>query len=259
MKKFKKIRNYCIKNRWIIFPEAAVLILLIIVLAVLAAGMDSKEVIRGDEYLMQLESKDMDAIEKQVKEVRKAALEEAVEAGEISVWARFTDYVIFGDSRTVGFYYHEFLERQRVIAEGGLTIADIADYEDQMAALNPAYLFLCTGLNDVSIGYWKTPEEYVEAYEEVVEELQSKLPDTQICINSIFPAQDPAFEKSSKWREIPDYNTAVKAWCEEKGYTYIDNTDVYESHNDLYDEDGIHFKKEFYEYWALNMLEEVDL
>ena len=113
-----------------------------------------------------------------------------------------------------------------MLADGGLTIADIPDYEDQMVALNPSYLFLCTGLNDVSIGYWKTPEEYVKAYEETMQELMKKLPDTEIYINSIFPAQDPAFEQSEKWRNIPDYNEAVKAWCEEKGYHYIDK-DVY--------------------------------
>ena len=89
--------------------------------------------------------------------------------------------------------------------------------------------------------------------------LKKELPDTQIIINSIFPAQDPAFERASAWKKIPEYNEAVKAWCEEKQYAYVDNTDVYEAYKDLYDVDGIHFKKDFYQYWAVNMLGEVDL
>ena len=174
------------------------------------------------------------------------------------MWAQFSDYVVFGDSRSVGFTFYEFLDNQRVMAEAGLTIADIPKYQEQMKTLNPSYLFLCTGINDVSIGLWPTKEEYVEAYEETMQTLMKELPDTHIYINSIFPAKDPAFNKSALWLNIPDYNEAVKAWCEEKGYSYIDNTQVFDEHNDLYDTDGIHFQKDFYEYWAINMLTEVD-
>ncbi len=255
----EQIAVFVRKHRWVI-PAAAVLALVLVILLVKSLWDPQRaEVREGTKYLKELESKDLASVEASVKEVKKQAQAEAIEAGELSVWAQFSDYVIFGDSRTVGFYFHEFLDKQRVLADGGLTIADIPDYEDQMVALNPSYLFLCTGLNDVSIGYWKTPEEYVKAYEETMQELMKKLPDTEIYINSIFPAQDPAFEQSEKWRNIPDYNEAVKAWCEEKGYHYIDNTKVYEEHKDLYDPDGIHFKKEFYQYWAVNMLAEVDL
>ena len=74
------------------------------------------------------------------------------------------------------------------MAEAGLTIADIPKYQDQMKTLNPSYLFLCTGINDVSIGLWPTKEEYVEAYEETMQTLMKELPDTHIYINSIFPA-----------------------------------------------------------------------
>lgn len=247
-------------NMKILIPVIAVVAIVLIVSIVRAVmPQEDTNVNKGIAYLKELEEKDMAAIESEVKQIKKDALKEALENGTLSVWAQFSDYAIFGDSRTVGFSYHGFLEEQRVLADGGLTIADIPTYMDQMITLNPSYLFLCTGLNDVSIGYWNTPEEYVAAYEEQIQALQEALPNTEIYINSIFPAQDPAFEKSSKWRNIPDYNVAVKAWCEEKGYHYIDNTQVYEEHSDLYDPDGIHFKKEFYEFWATNMLTEVEL
>lgn len=219
---------------------------------------EHKEVQAGTKYLEKLESKDITTVEEQVKEVQKQARMEAIQAGELPLWAQFSDSLIFGDSRSVGLYVYEFLDTQRVIAEAGYTLKDIAAYEDQIVSLNPSNIFLCTGINDVSIGYWPTPEDYVAGYQEVRDRLQSLLPNTTIYINSIFPAQDPAFEKSSKWREIPDYNAAVKAWCEENGYPYIDNTQVYEEHNDLYEIDGIHFQRDFYEYWAVNMLAEVD-
>ncbi|MCF2568122.1 hypothetical protein I6E09_02830 [Mediterraneibacter glycyrrhizinilyticus] len=254
-----RVFSFLNKYKWIIAAVCAVLLLAgITILAKELWNPGREEVKAGVQYLKELESKDINSVEADVKAVKKQSQIDAIEAGELSLWAQFSDYVIFGDSRTVGFSYHEFLDSQRVIADGGYTIADIATYEDRIVALNPSYLFLCTGLNDVSIGYWNTPEEYVTAYEEVVQELMSKLPDTDIYINSIFPAQDPAFERSSKWLEIPDYNAALKEWCEEKGYHYIDNTQVYEEHRDLYESDGIHFRKDFYQYWAMNILAEVD-
>lgn len=252
----KKLRN---RNMRLVILSAAVILLGVSIVVVKNfLPQEDMRVKEGVDYLKTLEAKDMQAVEKEVKQVKKEALAEAMANGTVPVWAQFSDYVIFGDSRTVGFSYHEFLEKERILADGGLTIADIPDYMDKMKTLNPSYLFLCTGLNDVSIGYWETPEAYVDAYEEQIQALKKALPDTEIYINSIFPAQDPAFNKSSAWRNIPDYNVVIKAWCEEKGYHYIDNTEVFEEHKDLYDIDGIHFRKEFYEFWAMNILTEVE-
>ena len=247
------------RKKWIPVIAGAVVAILIIMVVRIVWNPAAKETKKGIEYLKELETKDIDTVEKKVKLVKKEAQAEAVANGELSVWAQFSDYVIFGDSRTVGFSYYEFLDKQRVLAEAGLTIANIPDYMNQIKTLNPSHIFLCTGLNDVSIGLWKTPEEYVTDYEQKVQEIKKNLPDAHIYINSIFPAQEPAFQKSAKWKDIPQYAQAVKKWCEEKGYNYIDNTDVFEDHKDLYDADGIHFQKAFYEYWAINMLAEVEL
>lgn len=248
-----------INRKKLLIIAGAVLAALAVVLIIALWTPDTGEKKKGVEYLKQLEAKNIETVEEDVKKVRKEAQAKAMESGELSVWAQFSDYVIFGDSRTVGLTYYEFLDNQRVLAEAGYTIADIPKYLEQMKTLNPSYLFLCTGLNDVSIGLWPTAEEYVTAYDETVNTLKKELPDTNIYINSIFPAQDPAFAKSELWRNIPDYNMALKAWCEEKGLTFIDNTEVYEAHKDLYDIDGIHFQKAFYEFWAINMLTEVDM
>lgn len=220
---------------------------------------ESSAVSEGTAYLKQLESRDIDQISANVVNVRKQARAEAIASGELPLWAQFEGSVFFGDSRTVGLYHYGFIDQANVLADGGWTIADLQKKEDEIAAKSPENLFLCTGLNDVSIGYWNTAEEYASAYNEVVAELMQKLPNTHIYINSIFPAQDPAFEESEKWRNIPEYTEALKNMCAEKGYTYIDNTEVFEQHKDLYDPDGIHFQKEFYEYWGQNMANALDL
>lgn len=256
----KNLNSGAAFRKKLLFLAAILLLIMILVLAV--RGLVSKDSkVSPDEgiaYLHSLEAKDVSAIEQEIKQMKKEAqaeaLAQALEDGSISIWSQFNDYAIYGDSRTVGFYTYDLLDESRVLAAAGLTIAGIPDYIDQMVMLNPSCLFLCTGLNDVSIGLWPTPEDYVAAYEETMQTLTKALPNTEIFVNSIFPAQDPAFEKSSKWYEIPDYNDALKTWCAEKGYHYIDNTAVFEAHKDLYDIDGIHFQKAFYQYWATNML-----
>lgn len=213
----------------------------------------------GRQYLAQLEAMDVDSTVDKINQIKKKERREALESGEVSVWSQFYDYVILGDSRAVGFSYYEFLEDSRVLAEAGNTINVVPDRVSQVAALNPSSIFLCYGINDVSIGFYPTPDDYAQEMDKTVQLLQENFPNADIYINSIYPAKDPAFEQSEKWREIPDYNVAVKAMSEEKGYHYIDNTSVYEEHNDLYDIDGIHFQREFYDYWGANMLAEMDV
>ena len=163
-------------------------------------------------------------------------------------------YVILGDSRAVGFYYFDFLEKSRVLADGGNTIRDVAAHMDDIRALQPDYVYLCYGLNDISIGYWDTKEEYVAELLQVVADLKEALPGVTVVVSSILPAQDPAFEKSSKWRNIPEWSEAVGAACAENGIPFADNTEICQTYADLWQPDGIHVRPEFYPYWAANLI-----
>ena len=52
---------------------------------------------------------------------------------------------------------------------------------------------------------------------------------------------------------IADYNEKLEAMCEKKQIGYIDNSDIIE--DEYYEEDGIHFKANFYPIWAEKMAE----
>ena len=142
-----------------------------------------------------------------------------------------------------------------MIASAGATIREITNNMDAVVAMNPQYVFLCYGLNDVSIGFWPTPEDYVEEFTEILKELESRLPDVKIIVSSILPAQEPAFQSAAKWHEIPDYSAACGEMCEENGWFFADNDDLVEEHRDLYDIDGIHFQQAFYPLRAVNLID----
>lgn len=182
------------------------------------------------------------------------ALIDSIRNEEVDIWSMFHDYVILGDSRAVGFWYFDFLPKENCLTGGGDTIRNVEMNMDGILSRNPKYIFMCYGLNDVSIGYWKTKEEYVEEIMIVIADLQERLPETTVVVSSILPARDPAFELSSKWYNIPDYSAAVEAACKEAGVIFVNNDAISEKYASWWQPDGIHIRPEFYPYWAQNLI-----
>lgn len=258
----KKLR---IKDLRLPLILAAVVVLAVVILTVTVSGHRSKAdlaaVEPGIAFLEAQEAKDpaqVDEIlrvrrEEQLKREHDQLLEE-LSSGERDVWSMFEDYVLLGDSRAVGFYYYDFLPHSRVLAEGGDTIRKVADHLEDIRALNPSYVYLCYGINDVSIGFWDTPEEYATEMVEVVRSINEVVPKAKVVVSSIFPATDPAFELSEKWREIPAYSAAVHEACDENGIIFVDNDEIAAQHMDWFQPDGIHLMTYFYPLWAANLI-----
>ena len=245
----------------------AVAIVIVIVLFVVfgrdkdVSSVTNAEIKTGREYLASLEAGKVSDVENILKEQRNEELRaqsqekiDALDDENTDIWSLFEDYVLLGDSRAVGFWYYGFLPKERAISEAGATIRFLKEHEPDIYALNPSSIFCCFGLNDVSIGLWPTPEDYKAEYTETLKEIQKQLPDATIYVSSILPAKDPAFNKSEKWRNIPQYSEACKEMCEENGFVYIDNSEICEKYTDLWDIDGIHVQKPFYNYWGKNMI-----
>lgn len=259
------------RKRLIYIIAAIVVVLILAIVLAVRLGSDNTpqsaalDTTRGVEYIKALEAKAPENVEHTLKQQREAKIQamreqrlQELESGEISVWTLFEDYVILGDSRAVGFYYFEFLPEERVLAEAGSTIQNLQEHIPDIEKLNPSNIFLCYGLNDVSIGIWPTPADYVADYRQTVQEILAKLPDATVYISSILPARDPAFDTASEWREIPTYSAAVKEMCNgiDRCY-YVDNDSIAEKYADLWEVDGIHVQKAFYDHWAANLIAEV--
>ncbi|MCQ2418488.1 MAG: GDSL-type esterase/lipase family protein [Clostridia bacterium] len=216
---------------------------------------------KGIRFLESQEAQDPGEVAEVLAEIRQkeldAAREQKIESllsGEVNVWSQFRDFVILGDSRAVGYWVFDFLDKSRVLADGGETIANVPDRLEGIKALNPSYIFLCYGLNDVSIGYWDTKEEYVEAFAETIALLQKEVPNAKLIVSSILPARDPAFDLDSSWRQIPEYSALVGQWCAEHSIAFADNDAISETYSYYWQNDGIHVMPEFYPYWAANLI-----
>ena len=202
-------------------------------------------------------------IEEQLQKKQEEARQQEAEAQErvqqllsdsANVWSLFEDYAILGDSRAVGFWYYGYLPESRVLSASGASILTIPDWTPQLVALNPSYVFLCFGLNDLSYNFWPTPEEYAARYESTLQTLQAAVPNARIFVVSILPVQEDAIDDKPLWRSIPEYNEALKKMCEETGFPFVDNDNLSETHPDLWADDDIHFDRAFYPYWATNLI-----
>ena len=216
----------------------------------------------GLSYLRELSSRDLASIDETLAAQKKAhenaerdqRMRELTD-GSVDIWSYFTDYVMFGDSRAVGFSYYGFLSESRVIADSGWTIRDLEANIGDIVAMNPSSVYLSFGLNDVGLGFWSTPEEYAEEFRTVLASIQEKLPNASIYVNSILPTTDAAAsEHDDAWKSIPEYNVALADVCRTSGCVFIDNDQLVAEHTDMYDLDGIHMIKDFYPLWAANMM-----
>ena len=254
-----------INHRSMIIISALMVIVILIMIGV-SRSSSYKPVLpsaveQGNTYLEMLEAEDVGEVEeiltKRRQEKKEAEREERMNQlmnGTIDVWSLFTDYALMGDSRAVGFSLYDFLAEERVLAGAGWTIRDIETNLEDLVSINPSSIFLCFGLNDTSIGFWNTPQEYAQEYLRILQLVQSRLPAATIYVNSILPARDPAFAQSEKWYEIPDYSYAVGQMCEQNGFVFVNNDKIASDFSDLYDVDGIHLQIHFYPYWAANMM-----
>ena len=245
-----------------IISVAAVLMAAILICIFLPAKpVKSADDTDGIRYIKSQESADVEEVDRIRLAQREAVIQAQrqeigaeIEAGTKSIFSYFTDYAIMGDSRAVGFYYYGFLAKERVIADGGWTIRDIEEHLAELKNLHPGMVFLCFGLNDVSIGYWDSPEAYALEYKEILERLHEELPTTTFYVSSILPARDPAFDRSAAWRDIPVWSDTVKVMCREEGIPFVECSEIAAKYDYLWDVDGIHVTDEFYPHWARQMI-----
>ena len=217
---------------------------------------------KGISFLNSVDSDEaLASTEKVIKEQRQDAitqlLSKAAEEGSeesFDPWGYFSDSVIMGDSRAVGFYLFEYLPENRTIAAAGNTIETITDAFKDLEAINPSYVFLCYGLNDITSGRWETPEDWIKDYDSQLKKLKKKFPDTTVVINSILPTTKKALSTSERVKLIPDYAQALRDYCEKNDVLFVDCDQLAANHEDMVDVDGIHYKKEFYPYWAAEMI-----
>lgn len=221
-------------------------------------SVDQQRLSEGVDYLLSMESKDVSEVESEVKMSHGAAAKIDMEAEDFNVWSCFGDIVLMGDSRTKEFSHSELIEERRVLAEDGTSILSIADRLGELKELNPSYVIVQFGINDMEdVEVWANAEEYATDLIAKIGHIQEAVPNAVIFMQAIFPCVEPELSRLECRQEIPYWNEVIQEHCEEAGIPFIDLNYLTEEYPDYYEPDGMHFKYAFYEHWAKGIIAEV--
>lgn len=244
------------------------------------SGGDGVDIAQGVAYLEALEQQDPDAVDQILRQRRLEQLEREreellrqVKAGEQDPFPLFQDAVILGDSRAVGFFYYGFVDESRDLTGSGETILDIPKKLDTLQAMNPRYVYLTYGLNDIKIGHWGSLQAHISEYLDRVQEIRERLPEAVIVISSVLPYHDPSARTDAtgettptsgssslteadrkRLAQIPEWNRLMADAAREHGVIFVDNSAICTEYEDLWEKDGIHVFKSFYPHWGKNLI-----
>lgn len=173
------------------------------------------------------------------------------------VKAMFKNSVFMGDSITEGFAVNEILPEDSVMAGAGATARWIYEtYIDALAKKKPDKVFIMLGSDDMLMPKGDPKELFRNDLTKLVNKIKEELPGTKIYLQSITPVTQEALKQEPRYGRIDEYNELLKELAGELSVNYTDIGTIANQNPNLFAEDGIHFKKEFYTLW-LNKLSEV--
>lgn len=161
----------------------------------------------------------------------------------------FKDSVILGDSISESLSFYEILSKNNVVAKKGLTVYKAEKQISDVVNKNPKKLFIFLGNNDL---FEETliEEKFVTQYSSLIDKVKRNVPNAKIYILSILPVNNKA-EKENPFlnrERILSFNKAIKSMTQKYNLNYINIFPVINGRENLYEQDGIHFKYDFYKY-----------
>ncbi|MGE7128981.1 GDSL-type esterase/lipase family protein [Lysinibacillus xylanilyticus] len=166
----------------------------------------------------------------------------------------FKNSLFFGDSITEGINYQDLIDDTNVIAEAGkVTVMAIEDDVDKVVERKPEHIFMSFGINDLLMPMdlegnpIDNPVRYsIDNYSKLMQKVKENLPNVNIHILSVTPVTDKALQEFPQYKHIDEYNEQLKELAKAEKAEYIDLSPIFDKDLDLHDEDGVHFKANYY-------------
>ena len=215
----------------------------------------SKQAVSEGIFMLEtMENADADVVKAEIDEFQNElfAPPASEDFSNLTYGQRFASSVIIGDSIAEGLIDYGILSSSNVIAQKGMVVSKAQTEVSNAISRNPQNIFISLGMNDLEY-YRGNTDKFIGFYKERIEEIKSNSPITKIFVNNIMPVQEKAIEKNEYLLHIDDYNEGLKAMCDEIGAVFIDNSGLIEGMEDIYQNDGIHLKYDFYPLWLDNM------
>lgn len=230
---------------------------------------------RPDQYeknqkkLEQLETADISETEKQWEKLEganeKTEIDTSkrneygvVELDSATLKKAFGGVVVVGDSFSEALDVYGLLDEGSVIYKRGASVNEIDDLIEKVITMKPSTVIMEFGCNDLQM-YNEDIDGFIEQYQSEISKIKKALPDTMICVNSILPMTEEKVKEKAGREKRPQFNEAIKEMCDKEEYLYIDSSFIVEANPDLFEQDGIHMKKDYYEQWLSYIVEKAGL
>lgn len=215
---------------------------------------------KGVAYLEKQEQLKVEDIQSTLQKKKQAERKQAIENGELDVFSLIDDYVFYGDSRVMGYNVYGFLDPNRVFAASGNTLASIPDWDGQLQSLNPSYVFISYGVNDMGHNLDGIEGGYDGLAKTQMNHILDLVPNAKIYLCSIIPCSPEALSKNAEWGNVSTYNAKLEKACAAiENCTYVDVTGLADGGNaPIYSGDGIHLTSSFYSTWLNAIVDAMD-
>lgn len=186
------------------------------------------------------------------------AAADSFDGSSVSYRTVFGNAAFVGDSVMTGFdVYMGLPNNVNVFAEvGAFMDKHLPAVIDSVIARYPKYVFIRYGINEMGTTTAEA-DAFASRYKGYIQKLKNNLPDAKIVVLGIAPVGNAAVAKNSRFGMINEYNTRIKAFCQEIGVAYYENSELFISNASLYSKDGIHFSKELYQKWVKDIIRKV--
>ncbi len=161
--------------------------------------------------------------------------------------------VMWGNSLTRQGEWSELLDHPQVRNRGieGDHIAGLIARMDQVVALQPEWLFVMIGINDL---LFHAPPFVLDQYDTLLQHLEEKLPRTQVVVQSLLPVNNAVRPLGIRNEDIRAVNEGLKALAVRYGCRYLDLHALFTDGQGRLDArftlDGIHLNGPAYRLWA---------
>lgn len=181
-----------------------------------------------------------------------------VELDSATIKKAFNGVVVVGDSFSEALDVYGLLDEGSVIYKRGASVNEIDELIEKVITMKPSTVIMEFGCNDLQM-YNSDIDGFIKQYQSEIQKIKDALPDTMICVNSILPMTEEKVKEKAGREKRPEYNKAIQKMCDKEEYLYIDSSFIVEANSDLFEQDGIHMKKEYYEQWLSYIVEKAGL
>lgn len=157
-------------------------------------------------------------------------------------------YAFLGNSIIGDLESYSVADEADIYSYIGMNVATVFDQKtdghkktilEEMLSKNYKTIFIMFGMNEIG---WSYSDIFVEDYKELIDEIQTKMPDAKIYLLSITPitkAQEADKESDLKTDRIKEYNNLIKQIADDKNINYLDiNSYLSDKNGFLADDDS---------------------